>query len=235
MADERGHLKVFIGMAPGVGKTYRMLQEGRAEADNGRDVVIGYLETHGRQETLEQARELETVPRRVVSHRGLFSTSNHAGDFDVINARAALAPIFDTYRVDLVMNGHDHEYERSKPLTAGSPPTGTPVVQPSITQGTTYVINAGAGADPYPIGMVAVAYRNGDGVPLGVLLEAPLRDRGVEAVQPAVVGQLMRGEVVAGHRRAERQLGKVAQRRQRLRHRAVGGEKPHSPRHEGVE
>src|SRR3974377_71762 len=52
MADERGHLKVFIGMAPGVGKTYRMLQEGSAEADNGRDVVIGYLEPHGRTETV---------------------------------------------------------------------------------------------------------------------------------------------------------------------------------------
>jgi two-component system sensor histidine kinase KdpD len=71
MADERGHLKVFIGMAPGVGKTYRMLQEGRAEADNGRDVVIGYLETHGRQETLEQAQGLELLPRRVARHRGL--------------------------------------------------------------------------------------------------------------------------------------------------------------------
>src|SRR5438445_664778 len=55
MPDERGHLKVFIGMAPGVGKTYRMLQEGRAEADSGRDVAIGYLEPHGRQETVEQA------------------------------------------------------------------------------------------------------------------------------------------------------------------------------------
>jgi two-component system sensor histidine kinase KdpD len=70
MADERGRLKVFIGMAPGVGKTYRMLQEGRAEADSGRDVVIGYLEPHGRSETLEQAEGLETIPRREVSYRG---------------------------------------------------------------------------------------------------------------------------------------------------------------------
>jgi two-component system, OmpR family, sensor histidine kinase KdpD len=70
MADERGHLKVFIGMAPGVGKTYRMLQEGKAEADNGRDVVIGYLETHGRADTLAQAEGLEAVPRRVVVYRG---------------------------------------------------------------------------------------------------------------------------------------------------------------------
>jgi two-component system, OmpR family, sensor histidine kinase KdpD len=70
MADGRGHLKVFIGMAPGVGKTYRMLQEGRAEADSGRDTVIGYLEPHGRAETTAQAEGLEVVPRRRVDYRG---------------------------------------------------------------------------------------------------------------------------------------------------------------------
>jgi two-component system sensor histidine kinase KdpD len=70
MADERGHLKVFIGMAPGVGKTYRMLQEGVAEADNGRDVVVGYLESHGRAETVAQAEGLELLPRRHVLYRG---------------------------------------------------------------------------------------------------------------------------------------------------------------------
>jgi two-component system sensor histidine kinase KdpD len=70
MASERGHLKVFIGMAPGVGKTYRMLQEGRAEAESGRDAAIGYLEPHGRAETVAQAEGLETIPRRSVVYRG---------------------------------------------------------------------------------------------------------------------------------------------------------------------
>jgi two-component system, OmpR family, sensor histidine kinase KdpD len=70
MADGRGHLKVFIGMAPGVGKTYRMLQEGAAEADSGRDVVVGYLEPHGRAETLAQAEGLELIARRPVIYRG---------------------------------------------------------------------------------------------------------------------------------------------------------------------
>src|SRR6201996_6933222 len=56
-------------MAAGVGKTYRMLQEGQAEAMTGRDVVIGYLEPHGRLETLEQAAGLEVVPRRRVEYR----------------------------------------------------------------------------------------------------------------------------------------------------------------------
>ena len=67
--NDRGHLKVFLGMAAGVGKTYRMLQEGLAEAESGRDVVIGYLEPHGRTETVEQAGHLEFVPRRRVPYR----------------------------------------------------------------------------------------------------------------------------------------------------------------------
>jgi two-component system, OmpR family, sensor histidine kinase KdpD len=69
MAVTRGRHKVFLGMAAGVGKTYRMLQEGQAEAMAGRDVVIGYLEPHGRLETVEQAAGLEVVPRRRVEYR----------------------------------------------------------------------------------------------------------------------------------------------------------------------
>jgi len=67
--ERRGRYKIFLGMAAGVGKTYRMLQEGQAEADAGRDVVIGYLESHKRQETTDQARGLEVVPRRRVPYR----------------------------------------------------------------------------------------------------------------------------------------------------------------------
>ena len=64
-----GRHKVFLGMAAGVGKTYRMLQEGRAEAEAGRDVVIGYLEPHGRAETVAQADGLELVTRRQLRYR----------------------------------------------------------------------------------------------------------------------------------------------------------------------
>jgi two-component system sensor histidine kinase KdpD len=67
--ETRGRHKVFLGMAAGVGKTYRMLQEGQAELEAGRDVVIGYLETHGRAETLAQADGLEIIPRRELRHR----------------------------------------------------------------------------------------------------------------------------------------------------------------------
>jgi two-component system sensor histidine kinase KdpD len=64
-----GRHKVFLGMAAGVGKTYRMLQEGHAEAESGRDVVIGYLEAHRRPETSAQAIGLEVAPRRRLVYR----------------------------------------------------------------------------------------------------------------------------------------------------------------------
>ena len=67
----RGRHKVFLGMAAGVGKTFRMLQEGQAEKAAGRDVVIGYLEPHDRPETAAQAAGLEVVPRRELDHRGV--------------------------------------------------------------------------------------------------------------------------------------------------------------------
>ena len=65
----RGRHKVFLGMAAGVGKTYRMLQEGHAEKEAGRDVAIGYLETHRRPETAAMSTGLEMIPRRTVAYR----------------------------------------------------------------------------------------------------------------------------------------------------------------------
>jgi two-component system sensor histidine kinase KdpD len=67
--QSRGRLKVFIGMAAGVGKTYRMLLEGHAEQEAGRDVAVGLLETHGRAETARVADGLPMVPRRRVLYR----------------------------------------------------------------------------------------------------------------------------------------------------------------------
>jgi two-component system sensor histidine kinase KdpD len=69
-APARGHLKVLLGMAAGAGKTVRMLDEGRGELEAGRDVVIGLLETHGREETERRADGLERLPRRRVIYRG---------------------------------------------------------------------------------------------------------------------------------------------------------------------
>jgi two-component system sensor histidine kinase KdpD len=63
--------KVFLGMAAGVGKTYRMLAEAQAQAEAGRDVVVGLLEAHARAETEALAAGLEAVPRRRVAYRGV--------------------------------------------------------------------------------------------------------------------------------------------------------------------
>ena len=67
----RGQLRVFLGAAPGVGKTYTMLEEGRRLRDEGRDVAVAVVETHGRAATAAMAEGLETVPPVQVNHRGL--------------------------------------------------------------------------------------------------------------------------------------------------------------------
>jgi len=67
----RGRLKVYLGSAPGVGKTYAMLREGHRLKAQGVDVVIGLVETHGRAETAAQVGDLEVVPPRIVEYRGL--------------------------------------------------------------------------------------------------------------------------------------------------------------------
>jgi acid phosphatase type 7 len=97
----------------------------------------------------------------VMNHRCLFSTSTHAQDPDVLLVREVLAPLFDKYQVDLVLNGHNHEYERSYPLNANAanPKSNDVVIQTDTTKGTTYVVNAGAGADAYTTDSYPAAYR----------------------------------------------------------------------------
>src|SRR4051812_26222251 len=107
---DRGHHKVFLGMAAGVGKTYRMLQEGRAEAAAGREVVIGYLEPHDRPETSEQAAGLETVPRRRVKIRG--GAEVEEMDLPALLARApGLALIDELAHTNAAGLAHRKRYE----------------------------------------------------------------------------------------------------------------------------
>ena len=83
-ARRRGRLKVFLGMCPGVGKTYAMLEAGQRELRAGRRVVIGYVETHGRRETDALTQGLPLVPRRESTHRGVTITEM---DFDAVLAQ----------------------------------------------------------------------------------------------------------------------------------------------------
>lgn len=68
--QEQARLRVYIGAAPGVGKTYTMLEDARALQKRGVDVVAGFIETHGRAETEAQIGDLEGVPRRELSYKG---------------------------------------------------------------------------------------------------------------------------------------------------------------------
>ena len=85
-AEGRGRLKVFLGAAPGVGKTYEMLSDGAARLKSGEDVVGGVVETHGRAETEALTRPFEIVPRRAIEYQGRTLTEM---DIDAVLARRA--------------------------------------------------------------------------------------------------------------------------------------------------
>ena len=88
----RGRLKVYLGSAAGVGKTYAMLREGQRLKKQGVDVVIGIVETHGRAETQEQIGDLEIVPPRIVEYRGV---KLREMDLDAILARRPTVCLVD--------------------------------------------------------------------------------------------------------------------------------------------
>ncbi len=89
---ERGKLKVYIGSAAGVGKTFRMLQEAHDLRRRGIDVVVGFVETHGRADTAAQIGDLEVVPRRKIAYR---SVTLEEMDIDAVIARAPGVVIVD--------------------------------------------------------------------------------------------------------------------------------------------
>src|ERR1017187_330461 len=68
--ERKGRLKIYLGYAAGVGKTYRMLDEAQALRAGGADIVIAYFEAHGRRDTIAKTEGLETIPRRAVSYGG---------------------------------------------------------------------------------------------------------------------------------------------------------------------
>ena len=70
-AGARGRLRILLGMAPGVGKTYRMLEEGQRRKGRGTDVAIGFVETYGRPETIKMIGDLEIVSRKKIEYQGV--------------------------------------------------------------------------------------------------------------------------------------------------------------------
>jgi two-component system sensor histidine kinase KdpD len=90
--EDHARLRIYIGAAPGVGKTYEMLQEAHALRARGLDVVIGYVETYGRRDTEAQLKDLEIVPRRRVEYRGV---TMEEMDVDAIVARRPQVCVVD--------------------------------------------------------------------------------------------------------------------------------------------
>jgi two-component system, OmpR family, sensor histidine kinase KdpD len=92
--SEAGKLKIFLGYAAGVGKTYQMLEEAQSLKARGVDVVIGYFEPHGRKDTIAKAEGLEMVPRKVVEYRGSIFEEM---DTEAIIARHPQAAVIDEF------------------------------------------------------------------------------------------------------------------------------------------
>ena len=106
---EHARLRIYVGAAPGVGKTYAMLQEAHALRARGLDVVIGFVETYGRTEPEAQVRDLERVPRRKIEYRGV---TLEEMDVDAIVARHPQVCVVDELaHTNVPGSGHEKRYE----------------------------------------------------------------------------------------------------------------------------
>jgi len=92
VVEAAGQFRIYLGAAAGVGKTYAMLNEGRRRRDRGTDVVIGFVECHGRQRTEEMISDLEVVPRKMMEYRGSVLEEM---DLDAVLARHSQVALID--------------------------------------------------------------------------------------------------------------------------------------------
>ncbi len=90
--EDRARLRIYVGAAPGVGKTYEMLQEAHAPRARGVDVVVGFVETYGRRDTEAQLKDLEVIPRHKIEYR---SVTMEEMDVDAILRRAPKVCVVD--------------------------------------------------------------------------------------------------------------------------------------------
>ena len=128
---ERGKLKVYIGSAAGVGKTYRMLQEAHDLRRRGIDVVVGFVETHGRAETQAKIGGLEQVPLRRIEYRDVTLTEM---DLDaVLTRKPQVALVDELAHTNAAGSRHPKRYHD---------------VQELLDAGDPSIVQLGAGLDP---------------------------------------------------------------------------------------
>jgi two-component system sensor histidine kinase KdpD len=108
-AEERARLRIYIGAAPGVGKTYSMLEDAHAFRREGVDVVVGFVETYGRADTEAQVRDLEIIPRRQIEYRGVVLEEM---DVDaILRRRPALCVVDELAHTNVPGSRHDKRYQ----------------------------------------------------------------------------------------------------------------------------
>ena len=110
-----GVLRVYLGAAPGVGKTFRMLEEGHRRRDRGTDVVVAFVECHGRPKTEALLADLEVVPRVRRTYRAAEFTEM---DLDAVLARRPTVALVD----ELATGGAPDTHRMEDPHLAGPPP-----------------------------------------------------------------------------------------------------------------
>lgn len=107
--SRRGTLKIFLGYAAGVGKTYQMLKEAQQLKKSGVDVVVGYFEPHGRKDTIDLMEDLEVVPRRIVVYRG---TTFEDMDTDaILMRRPAVCAVDEFAHTNVPMSTREKRWE----------------------------------------------------------------------------------------------------------------------------
>jgi two-component system sensor histidine kinase KdpD len=110
----RGGLRIYLGAAPGVGKTYTMLQEAHRRKDRGTDVVVGFIETHGRPRTAEQIGDLEIVPPLEIPYKGVIVREM---DTDAVIARHPQVALVDELaHTNVPGSRHEKRYEDVRDL-----------------------------------------------------------------------------------------------------------------------
>src|SRR5215203_5663835 len=106
--QDRARLRIYVGAAPGVGKTFEMLQEAHALRARGLDVVVGYVETYGRRDTEAQIRDLEIIPRRPIEYRGV--TMEEMDVDGIIRRKPAVVLIDELAHTNVPGSKHDKRY-----------------------------------------------------------------------------------------------------------------------------
>src|SRR5579883_534333 len=108
-SQSRAWLRIYLGYAPGVGKTYAMLHEGRRRKQRGTDVVVGFVETYNRPLTVEVIGDLEVIPRRKINYQGVMVEEM---DVDAILARRPQVVLIDELaHTNIPGSRHEKRYQ----------------------------------------------------------------------------------------------------------------------------